>query len=650
LPWYHVMRLGQKWTSAMASEAEVTLSHLRAWAGEAVFKRGQDYQLRGRVSELSTAEEGGLVAWVQGSGRYATRVFLDADQLVSDCTCPYGSSCKHAVAVALAYLARSEQAQPLPVVPASDPRLVLLERQTAAATVLAMLTGGPAAQGGAAASRKPTLAAFLATYTQAELVALLVELAQRIPEVRDALAVRQMLANDNADQLQAEVLKRIIAATTEPGWRNHWGADGYTPDYGPVLDGFKLLLERGHADAVVRLGEHLLEAGISQVEQSDDEGETAAEISACLAVVFQALPASSLQPDEQLTWAIDALLRDPYDLCDGAQAVLELPYPPVAWSMVADNLLSRLTGVPPAAGDFTHEYRRGRMTDYAILALEAAGRDEEIIPLCVREAEAGSGYQRVVQRLLAAGRGAEAEQWARTGIAATAGQYPGIASALRELLCAVRGEAGDWAMVAALRAEAFFATPSLPALRAMEAAAAQAGVGSAVRASALYYLENGQLPQRVARSAGETNIPAWPLPETGISPIEQRYQLQFPQLGILIDLAISEGQPAEVLRWYDRRGQARYVWINADAVANAVAGAYPERAAGIWQELAEARIAQTKPAAYDEAALYLRELRRVWTEHGKAAEWRSYVEGLRVANKRKRRLIETLDALLRERG
>ena len=634
----------------MASDAEVALAQLRDWAGEAVFKRGQDYELRGRVRELAATAEGELVAWVQGSERYATRVFLHADQFVSDCTCPYGSICKHAVAVALAYLARSEQAQPLPVVPASDQRLVLLERQAAAAKALATLTGDPAAREGAAATRKPTLAAFLATYSQAELVALLIELAQRIPEVRDALAVRQMLANDNADQLEAEVLKRIIAATAEPGWRNHWDADGYTPDYGPVIDGLKLLLERGHADAVVRLGEHLLEAGISQVEQSDDEGETAAEVSACVAVVFQALPASSLEPDEQLTWAIDALLRDPYDLCDGALAVLELPYPPVAWSMVADDLLSRLAAVPLAAGDFSREYRRGQLADFAILALEAAGRDEEIIPLCVREAEAGSGYQRVVQRLLAAGRGAEAEEWARTGIAATVRQYPGIASALRELLCTLRGGAGDWPMVAALRAEAFFATPSLPALRALDAAAAQAGVGPAVRAAALYYLESGQLPQRVARSAGGTTIPPWPLPETGIPSTEQRYQLQFPQLGILIDLAISEGQPTEVLHWYDRRGQARYVQINADAVADAVAGSYPERAAAIWQELAEAYIAQTKAAAYEEAALYLRKLRRVWTAHGKAAEWRSYVEGLRTANKRKRRLIETLDALLRERG
>jgi uncharacterized Zn finger protein len=628
----------------MTSDADVTIAQLRAWAGEATFNRGQSYMLRGRVRDLSATPDGALVAWVQGSKRYATRVFLHADQIVSGCTCHYGSSCKHAVAVALAYLTRTEQAKSLPVVPASDPRLVLLESQ-------AVIAPGLITHAGTTVTGKPALAAFLAAYSQDELVSLLVELAQRFPEVRDALAVRQMLADDNADQLEAEVLRRLIAITAEPAWRGHWHGADHAPDYGPVHAGLRLLLARDHNDAVVRLGDHLLEAGISQVEQShDDDGRTASAVSECLSIVFQALPASSLEPAAQLTWAINALLRDPYDMCYGAHAVLESSYPPAVWSTVADSLLSRLADLPPTAGDFSHEYRRQKVTDFAILALEAAGRDEEIIPLCEHEAAAGSGYERLIERLLAAGRLAEAEQWARTGIGATARQYPGIATALREVLCTLRGEVGDWAMVAALRAEAFFASPSFGAMRALEATAAQAGVAPAVRAAALHYLESGQLPQWVAHTAGGTNNPPWPLPETGIPPTEQRYLLQFPQLRTLIELAISEGQPTEVLRWYDRRSPAQYSPVDADVIADAVAEAYPERAASIWQELAEERIAQTKPAAYEEAALYLRKLRRMWTEHGKAAEWRSYTEKLGAANKRKRRLIETLDVLLRERG
>lgn len=48
--------------------------------------------------------------------------------------------------------------------------------------------------------------------------------------------------------------------------------------------------------------------------------------------------------------------------------------------------------------------------------------------------------------------------------------------------------------------------------------------------------------------------------------------------------------------------------------------------------------------------MFLRKLRRVWAQRGKVVEWCGYVEQLRARNKRKRRLVETLDALLQERG
>lgn len=234
-------------------DPRIALSQLRAWAGEAVFKRGQDYELRGRVRELAATAEGGLVAWVQGSERYATRVTLRADELASNCSCPYGGTCKHAIAVALAYLNRPEHVRSLPVVPASDPRLVLLEAQAAAAAVLAAQPAVLVAQPGAGPAPEPALQAFLAAHTQAELVALLLDLAQRFPEVHDALAVRRMLTNDDADQLEAEILGRIIDASAAPVWRDRWDDEEDAPDYGPVYDGLKRLLDQGHADAVVRL-------------------------------------------------------------------------------------------------------------------------------------------------------------------------------------------------------------------------------------------------------------------------------------------------------------------------------------------------------------------------------------------------------------
>jgi uncharacterized Zn finger protein len=232
---------------------QVTIQTIRAWASETIFKRGQDYQLRGRVRELAATSPGELVAWVQGSSRYATRVILNQERLSADCTCPYGGTCKHAVAVALAYLDRPDQARPLPLATANDPRIVLLDRKAAAATItsapptMSMPTGDAA------------LTTFLSALSQQELVALLLDMARRCPELHDALAVRQMLASDDAGQLEAEVLGRIIAAGTASDWGDRWDDEAELPDYSPVYDGLKLLLDQGHADAVMRLGEELLD-------------------------------------------------------------------------------------------------------------------------------------------------------------------------------------------------------------------------------------------------------------------------------------------------------------------------------------------------------------------------------------------------------
>jgi uncharacterized Zn finger protein len=118
--------------SSAAAWQAIDWPAIREWAGATVARRGWDYQHRGRVRDLARAATGAIVAWVQGSARYATGVDIDEQGLVSACTCPYGGGCKHAVAVALDYLNAVQQGRELPTVPATDPRLELLDNQAAA--------------------------------------------------------------------------------------------------------------------------------------------------------------------------------------------------------------------------------------------------------------------------------------------------------------------------------------------------------------------------------------------------------------------------------------------------------------------------------------------------------------------------------------
>jgi len=126
-------------------------------------------------------------------------------------------------------------------------------------------------------------------------------------------------------------------------------------------------------------------------------------------------------------------------------------------------------------------------------------------------------------------------------------------------------------------------------------------------------------------------------------------QKDFPMTGTLIDIAIAEKRPTEVIRWYDQpearpMGLGR-TWFQEDQMAKAIAEAYPDRAIAIWKKLAEGQIAQTQPKAYEVAVGFLHNMRRAFKKLGRDKEWQSYIAGLRQANARKRRLLEVLDSL-----
>ena len=76
-----------------------------------------------------------------------------------------------------------------------------------------------------------------------------------------------------------------------------------------------------------------------------------------------------------------------------------------------------------------------------------------------------------------------------------------------------------------------------------------------------------------------------------------------------------------------------------------MAGSRPDLALGIWQRIVDSLIAQTKPRAYEEAAVYLRLMRQVYTQNRRVDDWQGLLNRLRGEHKAKRRLVEVLDNL-----
>jgi uncharacterized Zn finger protein len=263
---------------------------------------------------------------------------------------------------------------------------------------------------------------------------------------------------------------------------------------------------------------------------------------------------------------------------------------------------------------------------------------EEIIPLCEAEARKTGSYDRVVKRLIASRRHEDAERWIQEGIQATKDKWPGIASSLRKNFWEIRTRQKNWPVVAAMEAEEFVRHPSRNTFMDCKKAAGKVKAWPKVRAYLLDYLEKGKLPWKQED---------WPLSESGLDTPEAEGRNRFPMIGDLIDIAILEKKPDQVLHWYDQRPKQQFGWYatDEDKIATAIQAHAPDRAIAIWKNKAERLIAQVKPSAYREAAKYLRKAKKVMTQQKKQAEWNRYLGELREKHVRKRRLIEILAGL-----
>lgn len=630
--------------------SKLTWEDLEEWAGNVIVGRGRPYQRNGAVENLGRTAGGTLAAWVRGTRRYATSVRLtERNGLESACTCPYWATCKHAVAVVLEYLECLKTDSGVGEIDEDDPRLLKLEAIGGEDEEFAEEEEeeNVKVRSGRSKSTAASLRPYLQEQTKAELVALVIELADAHDAVRQLIADRRDLAAGQTQKI-LQMIRRELRDLAEPTWDDYALPTIDTDRLKAALSG---LIEAGQADAAIRLGPELL-AACDQVLQHDEEGESDAAFADCLDVLFQALDTAFLSPADQIEWAIDMERADEYGLCHTGLAQLwKRPYTKNDWSAVCDRLAQRLEAIRPTEeeDDFSHSFKRRQTADWLIRALEKAGRQDEIIPLCEREAPITFSYERLVDRLMAKRRWEEARRWCHQGIEAVASIYPGIKADLHKKLQTINERSGNPLAGLALQAEEFFATPGLFGFQELCKAARKVRVGQGVEAWARHYLETGRRPGVGRKRKSDPQV-AWPLPppEVEVPNIEAA---EAPMTGILIQLAIAEKKPDEVLKWYDYAGRKKGglglsdFLVDATEVAEAIKSAYPERAIAIWQETAESNIARVQTSGYEAAVPYLRKMKNALTRAGRKQEWDEYLASLREENKRRPRCLEILSRL-----
>lgn len=625
---------------------DLTWADLQDWAGRESVVRGKNYQREGRVRTLHRRSPTELEATVRGTVSYDVRVTRTGPELDSECTCPVGARCKHAVATILEYLLRLERNITVPDAPPIDSAAQNLLNSNPP-PVPVRTAAEESGESDDTAGAKGLPANYIEGLKGQEIRQLLMELADRHPSVRQELQERAQLATDEAQPLIQKTLREIRRQTSEPAWIDSWSGRGYQPDFSAVQRRLELLLERRQADALLPLGQELLKRGIAQAESSQDDGETADAIARCLNVIFRALAESSLPPEKKILWALEAERADQYEMCGGARLILNAEYPAETWSRVADELAVRLDASPvvePSDRDYALLRHRDYLVEHLIEVLEKAGRHCEIIPLCEREAPRTMAYERLVTRLLKAGKRREALAWIRQGWDATVNSYPGIALNLRGMLAKIWLKLKDYGGVASLAAEDYWNHPSVSTFQSFRNAAQAAGVWEQCEGPAREYMRTGRVP----------NGADWPLRPSGFVPPRSPEWRRFPLCEEILRLALDENDIPAVLSAYEEYRSVRsspfgHLPEIEDAVAQAVQEHAPETSVAIWKRLAELTIRQANAKAYSEAAVFLRRLGDFLQARQRETEWREYLQKLRAEHARKKRFLETLDHLERVR-
>jgi uncharacterized Zn finger protein len=211
--------------------SDLTWADLESWAGTKIVSRGTSYQKSGYVRNLAVTRDGSLLTWVRGSENYATKVSLKKGKLSSDCTCPYGGTCKHAVAVVLEYLDQLQKNAKIPLAGEDDERLLLLEDASSTPDDDDDLPEGdevydfsteddlqPARAGVASSIKKKT---------KKELETMLSGILKDHPELTKELGFAPRASGKKGcDALVKAVTKAIVVTSGKPGWRNYWQHTG----------------------------------------------------------------------------------------------------------------------------------------------------------------------------------------------------------------------------------------------------------------------------------------------------------------------------------------------------------------------------------------------------------------------------------------
>jgi tetratricopeptide (TPR) repeat protein len=562
---------------------------LRGLADPAVYGRGVGYLQEGRVEPL--AREGSRFrATVRGSVPYTVELWDDGGRPGWSCTCPYaedGAFCKHGVAVALLL----DAGAPPDALPADLQGPVDEPRDDADGLLVEHLDG----------------------LDRDRLVALVLEAADQDWRLRERLLADARAARGEGPALAA--WRRRVDAAFSPydEFVSYREAAGWAGEVDEVIDALAELCDAGHPEAAAVLAEHAHRRADDAIGYVDDSDGWLMDISQRLAEVHLHACIEGAPDPVELAGRLVALeLSSELDGFHRAAATY-------AGVLGHDGLAAYRRSLAPRWDEVRSQSegwssQRFRLREAMIGVAIASGDPDELIAIYRDDLRTPDGYLEIARTLRAAGRDAEAEAWARDGLAAFSGrswQTP----PLREFLAGLLRDRGERSAAVELFWEAFLRAPSLTTYRRLVDEASEDA--PAVKTRALEALTS-----RIERPA-DGDAPGASGPS-----------------GELVEILAFEGETERAWQVATVHGCDRQLLLT---LARSREDSHPLDAIGVYEPEVFALIETRKNAGYGQAVDLLGRIQRLARRADQPQRFEDILQRVRAEHGRKRNLMQLID-------
>lgn len=573
----------------MSLKQQITFDTLKQLAGAKIFQRGEEYFGTGAVS-LRQVSEQKISAHVEGTENYQVALW-DDNGLAYDCNCPHaleGYFCKHCVATGLAWLAGQGIEAETPQKPKKDPYTCIRD--------------------------------YLSTQTPAQLIALLLQAAERDERCYKALLRKAELAFGRTDIYKS--LHKLISQTTYVGGFIDWSeVDDFVADLEALIDSLRELLTPEHGMMLAELLEYAIERLERAIRHVDDSNGSVGGV--IYTLVAMHLEACTLAPPEpvalaerlfQLTTApwVEACgfnLLDYQNLLgySGLQRFRELAE--AEWAKVP---LKHEQGVI----DFS-DYRITRVME---TLAEISGNVEELVAIKARDLSHAYHYLKIAEILAEAGQYEQALAWAEKGLAAFPEKTD---NRLRDFLvdAYLLRKRNDEALQ--LTWIQFAERCSLEAYKKLYRVAETLDIWPAQRERALAHLAEVMVQRTKITHAWQKQAPE-------------------PDYSLRVEIALWE-QDLDAGWTAVNAGTCDKQWLIA--LAEQLALSRASDAVTLYQRVIPSLIEQTNNSAYSEAVGLIRKVAKLMHTQSEQQEFKLYVLTLRTRYKAKRNFVKLLDGL-----